>query len=85
VAVPLKPSEVNNFVGHINAQTGTTYTLVRADAEKLITLSNAAAITLTVPTNSSVAFSLGTVVTLAQLGAGQVILGPRSVSADAGH
>jgi transposase len=27
VAVPLKPSEVNNFVGHINAQTGTTYTL----------------------------------------------------------
>lgn len=35
--------------GGINAQTGTTYTLVAADASGLLTLTNAAAITLTVP------------------------------------
>lgn len=33
----------------INAQTGTTYTLVAADAGKLVTLTNSGAITLTVP------------------------------------
>lgn len=56
----------------INAQTGTSYTLVLTDEAKLVTLSNAAAITLTVPSNSSVAFPIGTQVHLAQLGAGQV-------------
>lgn len=56
----------------INTQTGTTYTFVLADASKLVTLNNAAAITLTIPTNSSVAFPVGTKIDLAQLGAGQV-------------
>jgi hypothetical protein len=55
-----------------NAQTGTTYTLVLADAGKLVTLSNASAITLTVPTNASVAYATGTQILLAQIGAGQV-------------
>lgn len=59
-----------------NAQTGTTYTLVLADAGKLVTLSNASAITLTVPTNASVAFAAGTSILLAQLGAGQVTVSP---------
>ena len=35
----------------VNAQTGTTYTLVASDAGKLVTLTNSAAITLTVPGN----------------------------------
>jgi hypothetical protein len=56
----------------INAQTGTTYTTVLADASKLITLSNASAITLTIPANSSVAYAVGTKIDLAQTGAGQV-------------
>lgn len=56
----------------INAQTGTGYTLVLADAGKLVTLTNAGAITLTVPPNSSVAFAVGDTVNIAQLGAGQV-------------
>ena len=56
----------------LNAQTGTTYTLVLGDASKLVTLTNAGAITLTIPPNSSVAFPVGTKVDLAQLGAGQV-------------
>lgn len=54
----------------VNAQTGTTYTLVAADASyKLVTASNAAAITVTVP--SSV-FTAGDVINLQQIGAGQV-------------
>jgi hypothetical protein len=56
----------------INAQTGTTYTLVLADAGKLLTHSNAAAITVTVPANSTVAFPIGTQITLIQIGAGKV-------------
>jgi hypothetical protein len=58
----------------INTQTGTSYTLVLADAGKLVTLSNAAAITLTVPPNSSVAFPVGTSIDLVQLGAGIVTI-----------
>lgn len=60
--------------GQVNTQTGTSYTLVLTDVAKIITLNNGSAITLTVPTNSSVAFPIGTQITLAQLGAGQVSL-----------
>jgi hypothetical protein len=56
----------------INTQTGTTYTAVLADAEKMITLSNAAAITMTIPANASVAYPIGTKLNFMQLGAGQV-------------
>jgi hypothetical protein len=55
-----------------NAQTGTSYTLVSADAEnKLVTLSNASAITLTVPPS---VFTVGQQINIAQIGAGQVTL-----------
>lgn len=56
----------------LNAQTGTTYTLVLTDNGRLVTLSNAASITVTVPLNSSVAFPTGAIVNLQQIGAGQV-------------
>lgn len=56
-----------------NVQTGTTYTLVLADAAvDVVELSNASAVTLTVPPNASVAFPTGTVIELHQYGAGQV-------------
>ena len=58
----------------INAQTGTTYTLVLSDAGKMVTLTNASAITLTIPTNASVAFPIGTQILLYAGGAGQVTL-----------
>lgn len=61
-------------IATFNAQTGTSYTLVLTDAAKLVTLTNAAAITLTVPTNASVAFPIGTQVLLYQGGAGQVTI-----------
>ena len=57
----------------INAQTGTTYTLVLTDNCKLLTHSNAAAITVTVPPNSRPSPSpLGCHIDLAQIGAGKV-------------
>ena len=63
-------AELDNLT--LNAQTGTTYTLVLADAHKLVTQNNASAITTTIPPNSSVAFEIGDQVNLLQLGAGQV-------------
>ena len=54
-----------------NAQTGTTYTLVAADLGKMVTLSNAGAITLTVPPS---VFTTGNIINIQQLGAGQVTL-----------
>jgi hypothetical protein len=56
----------------INAQTGTTYTLVAGDAGKLVTCSNAAAITLSVPQDSAATIAVGVYIDLYQLGAGQV-------------
>lgn len=55
-----------------NAQTGTSYTLVLTDAGKMVTLTNASAITLTVPPNGDVAFPTNTRIDLLQYGAGQV-------------
>jgi hypothetical protein len=52
-----------------NAQTGTTYTLVSADSGKLVTASNASAITVTVPPSI---FAAGEQINLQQIGAGQV-------------
>jgi hypothetical protein len=56
----------------INAQTGATYTTVLGDANKLVTLSNGSAVTVTIPPNSSVAYPVGTKIDFAQTGAGQV-------------
>lgn len=58
----------------VNTQTGTTYTLVLGDAGKVLTLTNASAITLTVPTHASVAFVIWAVITLEQHGAWQVTI-----------
>jgi hypothetical protein len=63
-----------------NAQSSTSYTLVLTDAGKLITLSNSSAITLTIPTNASVAFPLNTRIDLVQIGAGQVTVGGAGVT-----
>jgi hypothetical protein len=53
----------------LNAQTGTSYTLVAADSGKLVTLDNASAITLTIPPS---VFAAGEQINIAQIGAGQV-------------
>ena len=56
----------------VNAQTGTTYSLLVSDAQKLVTLDNASPVTLTIPSNATAALPVGTQVNIAQYGAGQV-------------
>lgn len=58
----------------VNTQTGTSYTLVLTDAGKQVTMSNASANTLTIPLNSSVAFTIGTRIWVINLGAGVMTL-----------
>lgn len=74
-------SVVDSRYGQVafNAQTGTTYTLVLADGvpgTNAVSMSNASAQTLTVPLNASVAFPVGTAVTVQRLGAGVTTITP---------
>ena len=57
-----------------NNQTGTAYTLVLTDQGKAVTMNNAAANTLTIPLNASVAFPTGTQIIVRQSGAGQTTI-----------
>jgi hypothetical protein len=66
--------------GQFNAQTGTTYTLVLTDVAKVVSLTNASPITLTIPTNATTAFPTGTQILLYQGGAGQVTVGGAGVT-----
>jgi hypothetical protein len=61
----------------VNAQTGTTYTLVAADQDAVVTLTNASAIALTVPSGI---FSIGQEINLVQFGAGQVTVSGSGVT-----
>jgi len=58
------------IAGEVNAQTGTSYTLVLTDAFKTVTSSNGSAQTITIPPNSSVAFSVGDRIDIMMLGSG---------------
>lgn len=66
-------STVSDLVA-VNTQAGTAYTLVIGDASKAVEMNNAAANTLTVPPNTSVAFPVGTIIEVFQLGAGQTTI-----------
>lgn len=55
----------------LNNQTA-NYTLVLTDASKLVEMNVATANTVTVPTNASVAFPIGTVIAIVQQGVGKV-------------
>lgn len=57
----------------INAQSA-SYTLVLADAAKQVEMNVASGNTLTIPTNATVAFPVGTVIIIVQTGAGQTTI-----------
>ena len=63
----------------VNPQTGTTYTFVLSDRDDLVTASNSGAQTYTIPLDSSVAYPIGSLINLIQIGTGQV-----TVQGDAG-
>jgi len=74
VAIGKLQAQVNlkaNIRGSVNAQTGTTYTLVIGD-EYLdgVRMTNASANTLTIPPNADVAFPVNTKILITQGGAG---------------
>lgn len=54
----------------VKSQSGTTYTAVMADANTYTQFTNGSAITFTIPANASVAFPVGTEITVEQNGAG---------------
>lgn len=67
---PTGPTGPNGeIIAGFNAQTGTTYTLVIGDKDKIVTANNAAAITVTVPPS---VFSANDIINVQQIGAGQV-------------
>lgn len=61
-------AEISAYRGHLNLQTGTTYTLVSGDSGKIIDHANGSAITVTLPNSLPVGFCC----TYVQSGAGQV-------------
>ena len=73
----------NNVVYHIqtNATAG-AYTLVLADDGKIVEMNNGSGTTLTVPLNSSVAFPVGTQITILQTGTGQTTVAGAGVTID---
>jgi hypothetical protein len=60
----------------ITQETGTTYTLALADAGTQIEFNNSSPVTVTIPTNASAAFGVGTQIFVRQMGAGLVTVSP---------
>jgi hypothetical protein len=77
VTVGASVSVVGNVVYHIatNPQTA-AYTLVLADDGKIVEVLSATAVNVTIPLESSVAFPIGTQITVLQTGTGQLTFVP---------
>ena len=58
----------------VSTQSGTSYTFVSGDQEKLIEFTSNSSITVTVPENSSVAFAIGSSLDVLQYGTGQITI-----------
>ena len=61
-------------VSSTNAQSGTTYSFVLADLDKIVEGSNAGATTFTIPKNATTAFPIGGTINVLQTGLGQITL-----------
>ena len=59
----------------VNAQTGTTYTVLGSDRSKLVTLKNASAVAVTLP-QAGASFPAGWIATFSNQGAGTVTITP---------
>jgi len=65
-------SQEQGFTTETKELTGTSYTLALEDALRDLEFNNSSAITVTIPSSSTVAFPVGTVIPITQTGAGQV-------------
>ena len=72
----------NPILNGVNAQTGATYTVASTDEQKLVTLSNAAAVAVTLPVATTAGFGAGTVFHVRNLGAGAVTITPTTSTID---
>jgi hypothetical protein len=61
-----------------NPQGGTAYTLALSDDGTIIEMSNSSGSTVTVPTNATAAFPVGTQIQLLQTSLGQITVAPAS-------
>ena len=79
---PITSASTTNDLTNITAitYTGTTDTLALTDAGALIYYSNASQVTVTIPTNASVAFATGTRMVLMSTGAGGLTLTTTSLT-----
>src|SRR5579872_231052 len=66
----------NLFAAGVNAQTGTTYTIVTTDEFKLVTYSNALAIAVTLPVATTAGFGAGALFPQKNIGVGTVTITP---------
>lgn len=76
ISVPGSGGGASNGPVPTSTQAGTAYTLALADAQSVVELTNAAAVTVTVPPASSVAWAVGTVIAVFAAGAGGVTIAP---------
>lgn len=73
---------VFDMANGVNAQTGTTYTVLTGDRSKLVTFSNAAAVAVTLPQAASTGFATNYKFKAMNLGAGTVTITPTTSTID---
>jgi hypothetical protein len=66
----------------VNAQTGTTYTVLSTDTTKLVTFNNSSAQAVTLPVATTTGFGAGSVFRFRNLGAGAVTITPTTSTID---
>lgn len=64
------------FIGGVNPQTGTTYTMLNTDEDKLLTFNNGSAVAVTLPQATTSGFTAGSFFHLYNIGAGAVTVTP---------
>lgn len=77
-------TSASGWGGPDNPQTGTTYTVLEEDAGRLLTLSNASAIAVTLPQAGTTGFEDGSWFLLKNIGAGTVTVTPTTSTIDGG-
>src|SRR5882724_3394447 len=74
ITIPVLAQNHAHMLSGINAQSGTSYTVVPADVTKLITFSNVSAVAVTLPAGSSDGFGAGTIFAFKNIGPGNVTI-----------